>query len=66
MICSVCHRKLTSEKSIERKMGPVCAKKAKESEEPIVVQMIIDEFLEEDDWRVIDCNSRYQSSQWVQ
>jgi hypothetical protein len=28
-------------------MGPFCAKKVKESDKPIFVQMIVDEFIEE-------------------
>ncbi|WP_453992147.1 DUF6011 domain-containing protein [Bacillus nitroreducens] len=32
MICPVCNRQLKNEKSIERGMGPVCAKKQKERE----------------------------------
>jgi hypothetical protein len=32
MICPVCNRQLKSKKSIERGVGPVCAKKEKECE----------------------------------
>lgn len=32
MICPVCNRQLKSKKSIERGIGPVCAKKQKERE----------------------------------
>jgi hypothetical protein len=32
MICPVCNRQLKSKKSIEKGIGPVCAKKEKERE----------------------------------
>ncbi|EIJ79147.1 hypothetical protein PB1_16359 [Bacillus methanolicus PB1] len=32
MICPICNRQLRSKKSIERGMGPVCARKLKEAE----------------------------------
>jgi hypothetical protein len=32
LICPVCHRQLKSKKSIERGIGPVCARKLQERE----------------------------------
>jgi hypothetical protein len=50
MICPLCNRQLKSKKSIERGMGPVCAKKVKEREnEPPDGQTTIEEFVKEGD-----------------